>query len=60
MKQAAFLVFNDFVIHLKAHGYRPTPNTIEIWTPHTQQTKFCSYVDNFGVKYYTKEDAEHL
>jgi hypothetical protein len=31
-----------------------------MWTHKTKPTKFCLCVDDFGVKYFNKEDASHL
>ena len=42
------------------HGYAPIKGTVGMWQHETRPTKFCVCVDDFGVKYFTKEDAEHL
>ena len=60
LKQAAVLAFNNLVNNLSNHGYSPVPNTIGIWQHATRKTKFCLCVDDFGVKYFSKEDADHL
>ena len=60
LKQAAVLAFNNLVKNLSEHGYSPVPNTIGIWQHATRKTKFCLCVDDFGVKYFSKEDADHL
>ena len=60
LKQAAILVFDNFITDLSSHGYIPVPNTIEIWHHATRRTKLCLCVENFGVKYFTKDDAQHL
>ena len=60
LKQADILAFDSLVHNLTTHGYTPVPITIGIWNNTTRRTKFCLYIDNFGVKYYTKEDAMNL
>ena len=60
LKQAAILAYKQLVSHLKPFGYSPVPHSLSLWTHVTRKTKFCLCVDDFGVKYYTKEDAHHL
>ena len=60
LKQAAVLAFDNLVKNLSDHGYTPVPHTIGIWQHATRKTKFCLCVDDFGVKYFSKEDADHL
>ena len=31
-----------------------------MWKHNTTQTIFCLYVDDFGIKFFNKEDAQHL
>jgi hypothetical protein len=47
---------------LAKHGYAPTPNTPGLWTHATRPVTFnlIVNVNNFGVKYIGKENAEHL
>ena len=45
---------------LKPFGYSPTTESHNIWTHTTRQTKFCLCVDEFRIKYFNKEDADHL
>lgn len=59
-KQAAKLARDQLVNTLKPFGYSPTTESQNIWTHTTRQTKFCLYVDDFGIKYFNKEDADHL
>ena len=33
---------------------------MNIWKHRSRPTKFSLYVDDFGIKYYSKTDAEHL
>ena len=60
LKQAALLAHDHLVKCLAPHGYRPMQNTIGMWEHETRPTKFCLCVDDFGVKYFSKEDADHL
>ena len=48
------------VEHLKSYGYYPQQHAQNIWAHKTRRTKFCLYVDDFGIKYYSRDDAEHL
>ena len=60
LKQAAVLAFDNLVSNLSTHGYKPIPHTIGLWEHTTRRTKFCLCVDDFGVKYFSKADADHL
>ena len=60
LKQAARLAYDLLKIRLAKHGYRPCRNNINIWTHETRPTKFCLCVDDFGIQYFSKADANHL
>ena len=60
LKQAAVLAYDNLVNNLSASGYSPVPTTIGMWKHNTRQTKFCLCVDDFGIKYYSDDDAHHL
>jgi hypothetical protein len=60
LKQAAILAYKHLVTQLAPHGYHPCPYTTGLWYHDTRRTKFCLCVDDFGVKYFTKADADHL
>ena len=60
LKQAAILAYEQLVDHLKLHGYEPVIGTTCIFHHKTRRTKFCLCVDDFGVKYYTKNDLDHF
>ena len=60
LKQAARLAYNLIKERLAPHGYKPDPVSPNIWTHDTRRTIFCLCVDDFGVKYYSKADADHL
>ena len=60
LKQAAILAYQQLKQHLAPHGYYPIPNTVGMWKHKTRPIQFCLCVDDFGVKYTRKEDANHL
>ena len=60
LKQAALLAYQKLVTNLAPHGYHPCKYSIGLWYHDTKPTKFCLCVDDFGVKYYSKDDANHL
>ena len=60
LKQAAILAFDNLVHNITTHGHTPVLDTIGIWHHNTRRTKLYLCVDDFGVKYYTKEDAMHF
>ena len=60
LKQAAKLAREQLIATLKPFGYYPTKESQNIWERTTKKTKFCLCVDDFGIKYFNKEDAEHL
>ena len=45
---------------LAAHGYRPVPITPGLWKHDTRHVYFALVVNDFGVKYTNRADAEHL
>ena len=60
LRQAVRLAWVALLKNLTADGYRPDRFCTNIWRHNTRQTKFCLWVDDFGVKYYSKQDANHL
>ncbi len=58
--QSAILAYKQLVKNLKKDGYEPNEGTTGLWSHRTRPTKFALCVDGFGVKYFSKEDAEHL
>jgi hypothetical protein len=61
LKQAAILAYKHLVNQLAPHGYQhPCPCTTGLWQHDTRPTKFCLCVDDFGVKYFSTTDADHL
>ena len=60
LKQAAILAYLQLVNFLKEHGYFPEKHCIGLWSHNTLPTKFCLCVDDFGIKYFSKSDVNHL
>jgi hypothetical protein len=60
LKEAAILAYEQLVAHLKPYGYHPVPQTPGLWRHTTKPTTFTLAVDDFGIKYFTKSDADHL
>ena len=60
LKQAALLAYEQLKQHLEPHGYVPVIGTVGLWTHKTKKLNFCLCVDDFGIKYLWKEDADHL
>ena len=60
LKQAAVLAYNNLQRCLKPFGYAPVTGTVGVWKHDSRKTKFCLCVDDFGIKYYSKADAQHL
>ena len=60
LKQAAVLAYDQLKEHLAPHGYYPCPQATGIWRHKTRPTRFCLCVDDFGIKYFSKADADHL
>ena len=60
LKQAAKLARDQLIKHLAPYGYYPTLQEPNIWAHKTKPTKFCLCVDDFGIKYFSKSDGEHL
>ena len=60
LKQAAILAYEQLKSVLEPHGYFPVNGTVGLWKHETRPTKFCLCVDDFGIKYFSKQDAEPL
>ena len=59
IKQAAIIAYNQLISHMEPHGYYPVPFTTGLWS-HKTRNYFCSCVDDFEVKYFSKDYANHL
>jgi len=60
LKEASILAYEQLVAHLAPYGYSPMPFTPGLWRHSTRRTTFTLAVDDFGVKHFSKADAEHL
>ena len=60
LKQAARLAYELIKKRLAPHGYHPDPICPNFWKHETKKTIFCLCVDDFGVKCFSKSDADHL
>ena len=60
LRQAAVLAYNYLSSLLKQAGYTPIVGSLGLWKHQTRKTLFSLCVDDFGIKYYTKDDVDHL
>ena len=60
LPQAGRLAKDLLVANLAKHGYEPCLLTHGLWRHTTRPTIFSLVVDDFGVRYSTQADAEHL
>ena len=60
LKQAIIIAYNQLIYHMDPHRYDPVPFTTGIWAHKTKKTKTKLCVGDFGVKYFSKYDANHL
>eukprot|EP00979_Chaetoceros_neogracilis_P016968 scaffold10166_cov289-Chaetoceros_neogracile.AAC.1 len=60
LPQAGRLAYIELIKHLSEHGYVRAGLTPGLFKHVTRPTIFTLFVDDFGVKYNSKEDAMHL
>jgi hypothetical protein len=60
LPQSGRLANNLLVTRLAPHGYRPCTHTHGLWRHDTKHITFTLVVDDFGIKYLGKENADHL
>jgi hypothetical protein len=60
LKQAGRIANDRLQRHLKQFGYAPVPRTPSLWKHDSRPVTFSLVVDDFGVKYVDKKNAEHL
>ena len=60
LKQAAILAYQHLKESLEPYGYSPIKGTVGLWHHEKRPTKFCLCVDDFGIKFWDKSDADHL
>ena len=60
LKQVAKLAHDHLRASLEPYGCEPFPATVVLWRHKTRPTKFFLCVDDFGIKHWSQEDADHL
>jgi hypothetical protein len=60
LPQAGKIANDQLIQFLKPHGYAPVPLTPGLWKHKTRNLVFSLVVDDFGVKYVDRSEAEHL
>ena len=60
LPQAGKLAQSRLISHLAAHGYYETSNTSCLFKHETLPVAFTLVVDDFGIKYGHRDDAQHL
>ena len=60
LNQSSVIAYQRLVKHLDGHGYYPIPFTTGLWSYRTLKTKFCLCVDDFGIKFFSQHDTNHL
>jgi hypothetical protein len=60
LPQAGRIANDRLVAFLEPHGYVPCPLTPGLWKHHHSDLMFTLVVDDFGVRFTQKSDAEQL
>ena len=60
LKEAGVVAFDQLVQKLKRFGYKPMPQTPGLWKHTSRRTTFTRCVDDFGIQYLSKADADNL
>ena len=60
LPQAGILANKQLRQRLQPHGYYEVAHTPGLWRHVTRPVQFSLVVDDFGVKYVGKENAQHL
>ena len=56
----SFIYYNQLISHMDPHSYYFVPFTTGLWDNKTRRKTFCLCVDDFGVKYLNRYDADYL
>ena len=59
VKQASRITNVQLTAHLAHFGFAPVPRTPALWKHNTKPIIFSLVVDDFEVKYISKENADH-
>ena len=57
---AGVVAFDQLIRKLKRFGYEPMPQTPGLWRHTSRKTTFTLFIDDFGIQYFSKSDADHL
>ena len=60
LPQSGIIAQEQLAERLEKHGYTQSRIGPGLWTHHSRPISFTLVVDDFGVKYTRKEDADHL
>jgi hypothetical protein len=60
LPQAGILAYKQLVAHLAIRGYTPYEHTMVIWLHATHDVTFFLVVDDFGIQYTNRIDADHI
>ena len=60
LKQAGRIANDRIKAHLANFGFAPVPRTPALWKHTNKPITFSLVVDDFGVNYIGKENADHL
>jgi hypothetical protein len=60
LKEAGIVAWQALVRHLGQYGYEPMRLTTGMWRHKTRRTIFTLTVDDFGIKYNSQDDLNHL
>ena len=60
LKQAGCIAQDRLIKHLAPFGYHPVKHTPSLWRHTSNSITFTLEVDDFGVKYDTTADFDHL
>ena len=60
LKQVGIITNVELTKHLDKFGYHPVQHTPGLWKQNTRATIFTLVVDDFAIKYASKQDADHL
>ena len=58
--QSGIIANESLKEHLKPYGYAPARITQGLWSHQDRDINFTLVVDNFGIRYINKKDADHL
>ena len=60
LKESGVIAIDQLVRKIKRFGYKPMPQTPGLWKNTSRRRTFTLCVDNFGIQYFSKDDANHL